>query len=84
MDSYLNDGLERISSLYDEWLLSKNNQVKSNVEDSILRIINNRHYIPGDIYIEANNGMASGLCQPGFFEDDLLRLISIIKNRLNH
>lgn len=83
MESDLNAALERISSLYDKWLLAENNQVRSNTEDSIIRIISNRNYIPVDIYMEANNGMGSGLCQPGFFEDDLRRLISIVENRLN-
>lgn len=61
----------------------KNDRAKSNIEESVIRLINNRHYIPDEIYIEANNGMASGLCQHGFFEDDLHRLISIVETKLN-
>lgn len=84
MDYDLKETLVRLNELYDKWLLSRNMRDRSNAKDSIIRIINNRHYIPDEIYTEANNGWASGLCQPGFFEEDIRKLISILETKLNH
>lgn len=82
MEYSLKETLDRLTELYDNWLLYSNKRDRSNTEDAIIRIINNRQYIPDDIYIEACDGSASGLCQHGFFENDLRRLIFIIKNKL--
>lgn len=82
MDNNLKEVLVRLDGLYEEWLLTPNKRNKSKIEDKVICIINNRLYIPDEIYIEANDGLATGLCQHGFFERDLRRLISAINNKL--
>lgn len=82
MSSCLNEALYRLTNLYDKWRLAQNMHDKSNVESSVIRLINNRRYIPDEIYLEACDNAASGLCQRGFFEEDLQRLISIIRAKL--
>jgi len=82
MDFDLREGYLRLKEYYDEWLLSNSNREKSNIEESVVRIINNRHYIPDEIYVEVNEGSASGLCQHGFFENDLQKLINCLRHKI--
>lgn len=82
MEYSLKETLDRLTGLLDNWLLYSNKRDRSNTENTVIQIINNRQYIPDDIYIEACGGSASGLCQHGFFENDLRRLIFIIKSKL--
>lgn len=81
MESNLQEGLSRLSELYDNWLLNPKQSIRSKIEDSVIEILNNRYYVSDDIYIEACGGNASGLCSHGFFERDLQNLISILKSR---
>lgn len=80
MESNPQEGFNRLSELYDRWKCVANRLAKSRIEDLVVQIVNNKYYVPYDIYIEACGGNASGLCSHGFFESDLLNVISILKS----
>ena len=82
MKSNIIEGYERLSELYDKWYITPSERIR--IRDSIYQIIENPYYVPHDIYIEATDGSASGLCQHEFFERDLQKLLSILKNRLEN
>lgn len=82
MESNINDAYSRLTELYDKWYCSHSKKEKDNIEDLVCNIVNNRHYISDSIYLMASNGSASGLCQHGYFESDILKLIEILKNQL--
>lgn len=55
-----------------------------NGKNRIERIV--RNYVkalPDELYLELNEGAASGLCEHGFFESDLSRCIRVLKNEIN-
>ena len=81
MESNVQEGLSRLSELYDSWHMTASRTEKSRIEDLVVKIVNNRYYVPDDIYIQACEGGASGLCSHGFFEKDLQNVISILKSR---
>ena len=82
MESNINDAYSRLTELYDKWYCSHSKKEKDNIEDLVYNIVNNRYYISDAIYLMASNGSASGLCQHGYFERDILKLIEILKNQL--
>lgn len=82
MESNINDAYNRLSELYDRWYGSHSKKEKDDIEVLVFNIINNRYYIPDAIYLNASDGRASGLCQHGYFERDLLKLIDILKTQL--
>ena len=82
MEPNIKDAYNRLSELYDKWYCSHSRKDKDSVEDLVFNIINNRYYIPDDVYLMASNGSTSGLCQHGSFERDILKLIDILKTRL--
>lgn len=61
---------------YDTWFLSKPKDRKR-IEDIVCDFL--EHNLDDSIYLEANGGLATGLCSFPHFEDDLKRLISILK-----
>lgn len=81
MESNVQEGLSRLSELYNTWQMTASRTEKSRIEDLVVKIVNNRYYVPDDIYIQACEGDASGLCSHGFFEKDLQNVISILKSR---
>lgn len=67
-----------LNDYYTEYLTQPKN--KSKIESFVRSYLNN---IPDDIYIEASNGAASGLCEHGFFEGDLQKVLSVLKNQID-
>lgn len=61
---------------YDIWFQSKPKDRK-HIEDVVCAFL--EHNLDDSIYLEANGGLATGLCSFPHFEDDLKRLISILK-----
>lgn len=82
MENNISQTIAQLSDLYKKWYITRKKSEKSSIETEVIRIINDRYYVPDDIYIEACNGNASGLCQHAFFESDLRKLISILESRL--
>ena len=82
MESNIREAYERLYELYDQWYC--NPRDRSKTEESIHNIIENPNYIPAYIYAETTGGSASGLCQPGFFERDMQKILSILKKRLDN
>ncbi|MDE5810020.1 MAG: hypothetical protein K2H59_07075 [Muribaculaceae bacterium] len=82
MESNIREAYERLTELYNKWYSTP--RQRSQIEDLIYTIIENPYYVPHDIYTEVTDGGASGLCQPGFFERDMQKLLSILKKRLDN
>lgn len=61
---------------YDVWFLSKPKDRKR-IENTVCDFV--EHNLDGSIYLQANGGLASGLCSYPHFEDDLKKIISILK-----
>ena len=61
---------------YDSWFLSSTKN-RQNIEDCVCQFIENN--LDDSIYLRANGGLASGLCSYPHFEDDLKKIISLLK-----
>lgn len=61
---------------FDSWFLSSTKERRS-IEDCVRQFVENK--LDSSIYLQANSGLASGLCSYPHFEDDLKRIISILK-----
>lgn len=71
--------LHYLEEQYKMYLLSNNMRDKSRIETSV------RSYVKAfsdDLYLELNEGSASGLCEHGFFESDLSKCINMLRNKL--
>lgn len=61
---------------YDSWLLS-NMKDRKRIEECVCHFI--EHNLDNTIYLQANGGLASGLCSYPHFRDGLEKLIFILK-----
>ena len=61
---------------FDSWFLSSTKN-RQNIEDCVCQFIENN--LDNSIYLRANGGLASGLCSYPHFEDDLKKIISVLK-----
>lgn len=68
--------LEYLDRMYTEWYTHPKKKDRSRIENEIRTTAN---CWDDTIYIWLNNGNASGLFEPGFFESDLRRSIQMLK-----
>ena len=54
-------------------------RTQSRIEESVRMYAET---LPGDLYVQLNQGSASGLYRPGFFKGDLDRSLSILEEEL--
>lgn len=64
---------------YNEWCTTTNKKNRSTIEMHVFQYVDN---IDDTLYIEANEGRASGLCSSQFFEEDLKRLINLLSDKI--
>ena len=63
--------------------MAKNNDLKAIYEYLLERsVYNYLDNIDDSLYIEMNDGRASGLCGSQFFRDDILRCLNILEEKL--
>lgn len=70
--------LHYLEEQYKLYLLSNRRSDKSRIETSV------RSYVktfPDELYLELNEGSASGLCEHGFFESDLSKCINMLRSK---
>lgn len=84
METNLSNAYDILHGHYMKWLGTLKRKEKSRIEDEVFRITNNKYYIPDEVYFEANDNRASGLCQNGFFERDLKKLINLLGQKLDN
>lgn len=78
----LQEMYEFLSRMYDNWYCSPSKGEKAKIEQSVYDFLDK---IDDSLYAEMNEGRGRGLCSPQFFKDDILRCISILKDKLqNH
>lgn len=61
---------------YDTWFISKS-QDRKHIEDVVCAFL--EHNLDASIYMQANNGLASGLCSYPHFEEDLIKIIILLR-----
>ena len=71
--------LDYLENIYETWYVTRDKKKRSYIEDCVFQYIQN---MDDDIYIEANDGRASGLCSYPYFETDLKKLINLLKSKL--
>ena len=74
--SYL---LNYFEGKYDQWILTSNKQKKEIIESHVSQFI--EHNMDGALYIEINDGRASGLCDFPHFGEDLKKIIRVLKEK---
>ena len=65
-----------LDSYYRDYFRCSRMSDKSRIETTVRRYLKN---LPSELYLELNEGAASGLCEHGFFESDLSRCIRKLK-----
>lgn len=70
---------EYLSEKYTTWYCSSTKAEKARIERSVYNYLDN---IDDSLYIEMNDGRASGLCGSQFFRDDILRCLNILEEKL--
>lgn len=65
-----------LDDYYTEYLTQHKN--RSKIESLVRSYVDT---LPDELYIEACNGNASGLCEHGFFESDLQKILTILKRK---
>lgn len=73
-ENYLKSVYRFLEEKYKEYLLAKKS-AKSTIEDSVRTF---SHGINDELYLELNEGRATGLFEHGFFESDLSRSLRIL------
>lgn len=71
--------LNDLEDKYNEWCTTTNKKDRSTIEMHVFQYVDN---IDDTLYIEANEGRASGLCSSHFFEEDLKRLINLLSDKI--
>lgn len=71
--------LDYLEDKYNEWCTTTNKKNRRTIEMHVFQYVNN---IEDTLYIEANEGRASGLCSSHFFEEDLKRLINLLSDKI--
>lgn len=72
--------LSYLDEKYEQWLLTKDKKRRNWIEDCVMQFIN--YNMDDSIYLEANDGRATGLCAYPNFERDLKKIINVLKKRL--
>lgn len=72
--------LEYLDRMYSEWYTHPKKKDRTQIENEIR---NTANFWDDTIYIWLNNGNASGLFEPGFFESDIKRALSLLKEKVN-
>ena len=67
-------------SHYSREYYGSSGRTRSSIEDSVRMYANT---LPGDLYVTLNQGSASGLFKPAFFQGDLDRSLRILKEELD-
>jgi hypothetical protein len=65
-----------LESYYQDYMRSYKKSDKNRIENYVRNYLKT---LPGELYLELNEGAASGLCKPGFFESDLSKCIKKLK-----
>lgn len=78
MNNNLQTSYEVINEYYNDYLTQPKR--RNIIENNVRSYVNN---LPDEIYLEASNGSASGLCSHGFFESDLQKVLSTLEKRIN-
>lgn len=68
---------QTLEAYYEDYLKCSKKSDKSRIETYVRNYLKN---IPDELYLKLNEGAGSGLCEHGFFESDLKRCISELKN----
>lgn len=63
-------------SQYSREYYGSSGRVRSRIEESVRLYANT---LPGDLYVMLNQGSASGLFRPAFFQGDLARSLRILE-----
>ena len=71
----------KIYGWYSDLHCAKNKTEKERIKKSVRSYMKN---IDSDLYIEFNEGAASGLLQGNFFDSDMENIIKKKKNKINH
>lgn len=61
------------------YLLAPTRKAKDAVERNVREYL---HLIDSELYVELNEERGSGLCEPGWFEQDLSRIVRILRDKL--
>lgn len=72
--------LDYLEDKYNEWYTTTKKD-RSKIEMHVFQYVNN---IDENLYGEANEGRASGLCSSQFFEEDLKRLINLLRAKIKN
>ena len=72
--------LDYLNEKYDLWYTTTDKEVKRRIESYVFHYVDNN--LDDTIYIEANEGRASGLCAHPHFDEDIQRLIRVLQSKL--
>ena len=72
--------LDYFEEKYDSWFVTTNLHRRRGIENYVVQFIENN--LDEAIYLEANEGRASGLCVYPHFEEDILRLIRVLRSKI--
>lgn len=73
--------LDYLEDKYNKWYITTNKKARREIQMHVFQYIDN---IDDTLYIEANEGRASGLCSSQFFEEDLKRLINLLRAKIKN
>ena len=72
--------LDYLNEKYDLWYTTTDKEEKRKIERCVFLYVSNN--VDDAIYLEANEGRASGLCMAPHFCEDLQKLIRVLQSKI--